>query len=334
MGPRIRVKRGTTTDYRRQALEPAYSEFPAALVAGTQRGICNQIMPFVKICVRSAIDHGLRLSNHKSPTLSGQDAVNFGQVYCAASFLLNEHAACWIAPNVANSPVESCWRSAHDPTRPVSNKRPMTPANLRRVTTSASGEHQFIAMLETNIDDSIAAQQALRSNTALKVAFASAAMAVVNCYQGGGRLYIAGNGGSAADAQHLAAEFISKLARDRNPLPAEALTTDSSILTAIGNDYGFEFVFSRQIMAKLGPNDVFLGITTSGHSKNIVEALKACKERQAKSIVLAGRDGGPAAHLADHVVIVPGHRTSTIQELQIVLAHSLCEAVESIVMPA
>ncbi|PLZ00557.1 phosphoheptose isomerase [Burkholderia sp. WAC0059] len=189
-------------------------------------------------------------------------------------------------------------------------------------------------ILQTNITQSIKAQETLLNDRSLLEVFASATSHVIDRYKAGGRLYIAGNGGSAADAQHLAAEFVSKLARDRNPLPAEALTTDSSILTAIGNDYGYEHVFSRQLIAKLGANDVFLGITTSGKSKNILSALEACKRVGAKSIVFTGFDGGPAAELADYALIAPGDRTSTIQELHILLAHSICESVESALFPS
>jgi D-sedoheptulose 7-phosphate isomerase len=189
-------------------------------------------------------------------------------------------------------------------------------------------------LLKKNILAAIEAQNALLADEALMSTFKQAAEYVVACYQQGGRLYIAGNGGSAADAQHLAAEFVSKLARDRHPLPAEALTTDSSILTAIGNDYGYEHVFSRQLAAKLQANDVFLGITTSGHSPNILNALKACKEKGVQTLVFTGRDGGQAKALADYCLIAPGKMTSTIQELHIVLAHTLCESVECALFPA
>lgn len=167
----------------------------------------------------------------------------------------------------------------------------------------------------------------------LMLRFEQAIAYVVACYQKGGRLYIAGNGGSAADSQHLAAEFVSKLARDRNPLPAEALTTDSSIITAIANDYGFEQVFSRQLAGKLQANDVFLGITTSGRSPNIIRALEKCQSKGIKTIVFAGRDGGQAKALADYCIIAPGVLTSTIQELHILLAHTLCESVEAALFP-
>jgi D-sedoheptulose 7-phosphate isomerase len=188
-------------------------------------------------------------------------------------------------------------------------------------------------MLEKNIVAAINAQQSLLQDVATISTFQKATEHVISCYQKGGRLYIAGNGGSAADSQHLAAEFVSKLARDRNPLPAEALTTDSSILTAIGNDYGFDKVFSRQLAGKLQSNDVFLGITTSGQSPNILDALKECRARAIKTILFTGRDGGRAAQLADFCIVAPGQMTSTIQELHILLAHTLCESVESALFP-
>jgi D-sedoheptulose 7-phosphate isomerase len=184
-------------------------------------------------------------------------------------------------------------------------------------------------MLARNLRASIDAKRVLLGDAAVSRAFADAADAVVRCYREGGRLYIAGNGGSAADAQHLAAEFVSKLARDRAPLPAEALTTDASILTAIGNDYGFEQVFSRQLAGKARAGDIFLGITTSGESPNILRALQVCSELHLTSIVFTGRGGGRARELATHCIAVPGHATSTIQELHIVLAHTLCECVEA-----
>ena len=185
-----------------------------------------------------------------------------------------------------------------------------------------------IARLKKNLEASIHAKQQLLVDMESQERFSTAVQTVVDRYKQGGRIYIAGNGGSAADAQHLAAEFVSKLARDRPPLAAEALTVDSSILTAIGNDYGYDLVFSRQLAGKATAKDVFLGITTSGQSLNILKALEQCRMMGVPSIVFCGRDGGPAKAMADHCVIAPGAATSTIQELHIVLAHTLCECVE------
>jgi D-sedoheptulose 7-phosphate isomerase len=126
----------------------------------------------------------------------------------------------------------------------------------------------------------------------------------------------------------LAAEFVSKFARDRTPLPAEALTVDSSIITAIGNDYSYDMVFARQIAGKATEKDVFLGITTSEQSPNILQALEQCRTMEVPSIIFCGRDGGPAKAMADYCIVAPGIATSIIQELHIVLAQTLCECVE------
>jgi D-sedoheptulose 7-phosphate isomerase len=189
------------------------------------------------------------------------------------------------------------------------------------------------AILKDNLRASVAAKERMLADTVQIEAFRRAAEAVVACYRGGGRLYIAGNGGSAADAQHLATEFVSKLARDRAPLPAEALTTDSSLITAIGNDYGYEQVFSRQIAGKASAKDMFLAITTSGVSPSILRALEQCRKQGVKSVLFTGRDGGPAKPLADFAIIAPGDTTNCIQEVHIVLAHSLCESVERAMFP-
>jgi len=192
---------------------------------------------------------------------------------------------------------------------------------------------QYARVLAKNLQTSIAAKQKLLVNDEQMKVFEAAVDVVVRRYREGGRLYIAGNGGSAADAQHLAAEFVSRLCRERDPLPAEALTVDTSILTAIGNDYGYDKVFSRQLAGKATARDVFLGITTSGKSPNILEALKQCRAQKLPSIVLCGRDGGPAKALADFCIIAEGTETGTIQEQHIVLAHSICECVESAMFP-
>jgi D-sedoheptulose 7-phosphate isomerase len=186
-----------------------------------------------------------------------------------------------------------------------------------------------VERMRRNLDASISAKQQLLGDEATLELFSRTVDLVIARYRDGGRLYIAGNGGSAADAQHLAAEFVSRLARDRAPLPAEALTTDSSILTAIGNDYGFEHVFSRQIAGKATAKDVFLAITTSGRSPNILKALEQCRATGIPSIVFTGGTGGSAKELADFCIVAPGATTSAIQELHILLAHTLCECVES-----
>jgi len=186
----------------------------------------------------------------------------------------------------------------------------------------------YFKILKRNIEDSAFSKLEFLQKQDQIDTFEQAVQVIVNCYRNGGRLYIAGNGGSAADAQHLAAEFVSKLAKDRDPLPAEALTVDSSILTAIGNDYGYENIFSRQIAGKMDENDVFLGITTSGNSENIIKALDQCKKMKIPTVVLTGLNGGLVQEKASYCVQSTGKRVSTIQELHILLAHTICECVE------
>lgn len=190
-----------------------------------------------------------------------------------------------------------------------------------------------LSLLKANMEASIRAKQAFLDSPKQLEIFDRAVDLVVKVYQAGGRLYIAGNGGSAADAQHLATEFVSKLARPRAPLPAEALTVDTSTLTAIGNDFAFEEIFARQVTAKATKNDVFLGITTSGQSRNIVRALEACREKGVPSIVLSGKDGGAVKAVADHCIIATGESTSGTQEVQMVLYHTLCACVEEALFP-
>jgi D-sedoheptulose 7-phosphate isomerase len=189
------------------------------------------------------------------------------------------------------------------------------------------------ATLRARLTASIEAKHALLSDAKALETFRAIVALVIAAYKSGGRLYIAGNGGSAADAQHLATEFVSKLARDRAPLAAEALTVDTSILTAIGNDYGFENVFSRQVEGKMTPRDVFLGITTSGNSQNILAALRSCRKMGIRTIIFTGHHGGLVANETDYCLIAPSSVTSTIQELHIVFSHALCECVENAMFP-
>jgi D-sedoheptulose 7-phosphate isomerase len=140
---------------------------------------------------------------------------------------------------------------------------------------------------------------------------------------------VAGNGGSAADSQHIVAEFVSRLTRDRPALPAVALTTDTSILTAIGNDYAFENIFERQVEAIGMPGDVFLGVSTSGNARNLVKALSLCRNKGITTIGYLGNRGGAMAELCDYSVIVPSDITMRIQESHLALEHILCMVVEN-----
>jgi D-sedoheptulose 7-phosphate isomerase len=155
-----------------------------------------------------------------------------------------------------------------------------------------------------------------------------AANVIAESLKSGGKVLLFGNGGSAADAQHLAAEFVGRFVLERNPLPGIALTTDSSILTAVGNDYGFDQVFVRQVLALGRPGDVAIGISTSGNSPNVIKAVQAAAERGLRTIGLAGRDGGALAKAVEIAITVPSTNTARIQECHIAVGHVLCELVE------
>jgi D-sedoheptulose 7-phosphate isomerase len=148
----------------------------------------------------------------------------------------------------------------------------------------------------------------------------------------GGKLLIAGNGGSAADAQHLAAEFLSRFTTNRRPLPAIALTTDTSALTAIGNDYGFEYVFERQVRALGRPGDVFLAISTSGRSPNVIAALRAAREIGMTTAGFTGRNPADMGGLCDHCLLAPSQETAVIQQIHIVAGHIVCGLVEQAIV--
>ncbi len=145
----------------------------------------------------------------------------------------------------------------------------------------------------------------------------------------GGRVLVAGNGGSAADAQHLAAELSGRYLKERKALAGIALTTDTSALTAIGNDYGFDFVFSRQVEALGRPGDLFIGISTSGNSPNIIKAVESAKELGLRTLGLLGRDGGKLKGLVDDALVVPSTVTARIQEVHQMIYHFWCEALDA-----
>jgi D-sedoheptulose 7-phosphate isomerase len=155
---------------------------------------------------------------------------------------------------------------------------------------------------------------------------------IVNCYKNKGKMVILGNGGSAADAQHIAAELVCLLDREnkRPSIPAIALTVNTSILTAIGNDMGYEHLFSRQVMDLVNENDAVIGISTSGNSDNVINALKAAKEKGAKAIAWTGSNGGKMGSMGlDYVLKVPSERCARIQEMHITVGHIMCEVIEN-----
>lgn len=151
---------------------------------------------------------------------------------------------------------------------------------------------------------------------------------ILDCYKSKGKVLLIGNGGSAADAQHIAAEFVGRFKLERNGLPAIALTTDTSILTAISNDYGYDMVFSRQLEALSNEGDVLVAITTSGTSPNILKAIEVAKSKNVKVIGLTGGNGGELKDRADITIIVPSNNTPRIQEAHITIGHIICSMVE------
>ena len=162
----------------------------------------------------------------------------------------------------------------------------------------------------------------------LDTAIAAAVAQTVTTLRRGNKVLVMGNGGSAADAQHLAAELVGRFLLERKALPAVALTTDSSILTAVGNDYGFDQVFSRQVEALAAPGDLVIGISTSGHAAHVHRALPAAADQRCNTLALLGRDGGTIAGLVDLALVIPSQHTPFIQEAHATIIHLLCDLVE------
>jgi D-sedoheptulose 7-phosphate isomerase len=144
----------------------------------------------------------------------------------------------------------------------------------------------------------------------------------------GGTIFWCGNGGSAADSQHLAAELVGRFKNDRRPLRSLALTTDTSVITCISNDYSYDSIFARQLEAQGRSGDVLIGITTSGNSANVIEAFEAAKKIKIKTVSLLGMDGGDCKTLADYSLLIPSNDTARIQEMHILIGHILCELIE------
>jgi len=157
---------------------------------------------------------------------------------------------------------------------------------------------------------------------------AKAAALVVDTYRSGGKVLIFGNGGSAAEAQHIAAELVNRMLKDRDPLPAIALTTDSSIMTSVANDYDYEEIFTKQVKALGRPGDLAWGLSTSGGSKNVIRAMKAAGEIGMKRLGMAGKSGAPIGEVSDLCVWVDADSTPVIQEVHLAAAHIICEIVE------
>lgn len=183
------------------------------------------------------------------------------------------------------------------------------------------------------LDQSASVLAVLAADPGARETFGRFADAIVASLRAGGKLMLAGNGGSAGDAQHIAAEFVVRLMYDRAPLAAIALTTDSSILTAGGNDYGFEQVFERQVRALGRPGDVFLGISTSGGSPNVLRALAAARAMGIVTLGFSGGEGGRMRDLCDGLFLAPARATALVQQAHLVAAHVVCALVERTMFP-
>ena len=187
-----------------------------------------------------------------------------------------------------------------------------------------------VKKMKNNIEKSfLDSAECIKKSVNLSEMVEKAIKEIINCLERGNKIIIFGNGGSAADAQHIAAEFISKFKKNRKSLPAIALTTDTSILTSIGNDFSFDHIFSRQCEALVSEGDVVLGISTSGNSVNVKNGITTSMEKKAKTIALLGNNGGIIKECVDIPIIVEDSSTSSIQEVHRVIYHIICEFVET-----
>ena len=193
-----------------------------------------------------------------------------------------------------------------------------------------SADQSFVA---DYLAQTLAATKAYSADPASTELLGVMSDAVVAAFRNGGKLMIAGNGGSAGDSQHLAAEFTGRMLYNRGPLPAVALTTDTSALTAIGNDYGFELVFERQVNALGRPGDVFMGLSTSGTSRNVMLGIGAARALGMTTIGFAGEGGGDMAGRVDHLLCAPSKLTPVIQQVHMIAGHILCCLVERAMFP-
>ena len=182
--------------------------------------------------------------------------------------------------------------------------------------------------IKDQIKKSYETKQALYANEELLNTIEDVAQKCVDLYRTDKKTILAGNGGSAADAQHIAAELVGRYGFDRPSIPSLALTTDTSNLTAIGNDYGYDQVFSRQLEGMGQAGDIFIGISTSGNSVNIIKAFESAKKKNIMTVALTGRDGGEMAKLADIAIVVPSNFTPRIQESHILIGHIICDIIE------
>jgi len=183
-------------------------------------------------------------------------------------------------------------------------------------------------LIKNTLQASCDVKQKVINDDSLLATISSVIDVCVRALKDGNKILLAGNGGSASDSQHIAAELVGRFEKDRKGLPAIALTTNSSQLTAIANDYGYDNVFQRQVQALARSGDVFFGLSTSGNSKNVVSAVEQCKEMGVITVSMTGESGGKLKTISDYCINVPSDNTARIQEVHITIGHIICKAIE------
>lgn len=190
-------------------------------------------------------------------------------------------------------------------------------------------EYDMTELIKSILQESCDAKQKVINDERLVKVIDDVISVCIHALKNGNKLLLAGNGGSASDSQHIAAELVGRYEKDRAGLPAIALTTNTSELTAISNDYGYDNVFQRQIQALANKGDVFFGLSTSGNSKNVVNAIQQCKSLEVVTIAMTGQSGGQMQAISDYCINVPSANTARIQEVHITIGHIICQVIES-----
>ena len=189
------------------------------------------------------------------------------------------------------------------------------------------------AIIKQNIEDSIALKSKVLADESIQATIDELVDAIVNCYQEKGKVLFCGNGGSAADSQHLAAELSGRYYYDRPPLPSEALHVNTSYITAVANDYSYNQVYARLLKAIGNEGDIIIGLSTSGNSQNVIEALKVAKDKKMVTVGFTGEGGGKMAEYCDILIAIPSKDTPRIQECHMMIGHAVCQIVELSLFP-
>jgi D-sedoheptulose 7-phosphate isomerase len=231
-----------------------------------------------------------------------------------------------MVPRRAGDPSSGCNRSAAGPAGPVAHRKARGGGEQVYTVVEPAARNRTVDTARRYLGESAAVTTACLDTVADQVAAAS--QMLLDTLGRGGKIVLFGNGGSAADAQHMAADLVGKFMRDREPVPAVALAADTAVLTALGNDYGFDLIFARQVDALVHEGDAVVAISTSGRSRNIIEGAAAARRAGACVIALTGRDGSPLTEAADVAIRVPSDHIGHIQEAHIAIGHALCALIE------